>query len=67
MENFAIGNEKAVKIKAKLIKRSPNSGYYNCEGDKVWIADSCCEFNEEEGTMLLKEWLFKYLEKEGKL
>ena len=67
MENLTVGGEKAVKIKAKLIKRSPNSGYYNCEGDKVWIADSCCTYNDEDKTMLIKEWLFKHLENEGKL
>lgn len=67
MENLIVNGEPAVKIKAKLIKRSERSGYYDCEGDKNWIADSCCTYIPEEGTLLLKEWLFKHLEKEGKL
>ena len=67
MENLVVNDQPAVKIKSKLIRRSEKSGYYNCEGDKVWIADSCCIYNDKEGTLLIQEWLYKTLENQGKL
>ena len=67
MENLVVNNQPAVKIKARLIKKYDRFGFYNCEGDKVSIANSCCEYNDKDKTLLIQEWLYNRLVSEGKL
>lgn len=67
MENLSVNDQPAIKIKAKRIQKMDNTSKYDCEGDKVWIANSCCIYNEKEHTLLIQEWLYNRMVKEGKL
>jgi len=66
MEEIRLNNVPAVRIAAKLIKQGPNTVLMDCEGDEVWFPKKHVQI-EEDGTMLIEEWLYNAKVRKGEL
>ena len=66
MENLRLNNKPAIKITAYKMWDWGNSTLMNCESDQVYFPKKCIQINED-GTMLVEEWLYNAKVKEGKL
>lgn len=60
MENnsFEKGHKLNYKIKATIEWESGKAVLYNCEGDKVWIANSIHYYDENTKTLEIPEWFY---------
>lgn len=66
MKNIRLNGKPAIKINAKKMWNWGESTLMNCEGDQVYFPTKCIQINDD-GTMLIEEWLYNAKVKEGKL
>lgn len=65
-----LDGDPAYKIKAikkSNIYQSMKSTLYDCEGDNIWLPNSVHKFIPNENAVLIKQWFYDKLIKEGKL
>ena len=58
MSDIFLHKKPAVKIKAKLLRTWDHSNLYDCEGDKKWIPDKVCKYDDNEKTIIISQWWY---------
>jgi hypothetical protein len=55
---FEKGHRLNYKIKAIIIKPLDKATLYDCEGDKIWIANSIHFYHLKENLLEIPEWFY---------
>lgn len=53
--------DNAVIISATLVWETSSAYYLNCEGDRVWVAKSQCNFDPDKQELEDPSWLLRRL------
>jgi len=63
MTNIFLHGKPAVKVHAKVVLwgNTSTSQLYNIDGDKRWIPNKLCAYNDEEKTLIIEDWFYHKL------
>lgn len=59
MGDVYLKGDAATRIKAHKLQETEKAYYLDCEGDKHWIPKSQSRYNEDKGTVDIKDWYYK--------
>jgi len=60
MNDIFLHGKRAVKVNAKMVMWgiTDKARLYDIDGDKRWIPNSLCKYDEKEGALVIEEWFY---------
>jgi hypothetical protein len=66
--DVTLHGKRAVKVNAETVMWgvSEKAQLFNIDGEERWVPKSLSEYNEKEKTLIIEEWFYNKIFKDGK-